>query len=155
MSHQYFSILSTKRNGIIGNKKTTRIHLCRILKEDSVGSGSKIYTWKNQSAQTDPMAPELETHSIKDPINSLSEDIKIISEFNPCHPPDTISSENFKMNKAFEKKFFVPALIPVVLGWMKPQTSFLRVLNSIGSIFRGPKPRNFRILGHFFDFETL
>ena len=72
------------------------------LKEDSVRSGSKIYTWKNQSAQTDPMAPELETHSIKDPINSLSEDIKIISEFNPCHPPDTISSENFKMNKAFE-----------------------------------------------------
>ena len=62
------------------------------------------------------MAPELETHSIKDPINSLSEDIKIISEFNPCHPPDTISSENFKMNKAFEKNFFVPALIPVVLG---------------------------------------
>ena len=53
------------------------------------------------------MAPELESHGIKHLINSLSEDIKIISEYNPGHPPDTISSENFKMNKAFEKKFFL------------------------------------------------
>ena len=53
------------------------------------------------------MAPELETDSMKDPINSLSEDIKIISEYNPCHPSDTISSKNFKMNKAFEKKKFL------------------------------------------------
>ena len=34
------------------------------LKEDSAGSESLFYTWKNQSPQTDPMTPELETDSL-------------------------------------------------------------------------------------------
>ena len=74
-----------------------------LFKEDSARSGSKIFTWKNQSAQTDPMTPELETCSLRAPIDLLTEDIKIVSEFNPCHSWETISSKNFKMNKAFEK----------------------------------------------------
>ena len=35
-----------------------------LLKEDSAGSESLFYTWKNQSPQTDPMTPELETDSL-------------------------------------------------------------------------------------------
>ena len=49
------------------------------------------------------MTPELENYSIKAPINSLTEDVKIVSQFNLCHSLETISSKNFKMNKAFEK----------------------------------------------------
>ena len=34
------------------------------FKEDSAGSESLFYTGKNQSPQTDPMTPELETDSL-------------------------------------------------------------------------------------------
>ena len=33
--------------------------------EDSAGSESLFYTWKNQSQQTDPITPELETDSLQ------------------------------------------------------------------------------------------
>ena len=36
----------------------------KSLKEDIAGSESLFYTWKNQSPQTDPMTPELETDSL-------------------------------------------------------------------------------------------
>ena len=60
-------------------KRTVFVLTLKGFKEDSVRSGSKIYTWKNQSPETDPMTPELETHSIKAPINSVTEDVKILS----------------------------------------------------------------------------
>ena len=59
-------------------------------------------TWKNQSAQTDPMTTELEIYSLKAPIDLLTEDVKIVSKSDPCHFLETIASENFKMHKAFE-----------------------------------------------------
>ena len=72
------------------------------LKEDNAASEPLFYTWKNQSAQTTPMTSELETGSLRAFIDLLTDNIKIVSEFNPCHSWKTISSENFKMNKAFE-----------------------------------------------------
>ena len=77
-----------------------------VLKEDSAASECLFYTWKNQSAQTDLMTSELENHSLRAPIDLLKDDIKIVSESYPCRSFETILSENFKMNKAFEKKNF-------------------------------------------------
>ena len=73
------------------------------LKEDSAASERLFYTSKNQSAQTYPMTSELENHSLRAPIDLLTENIKIISESYSCRSFETILSENFKMNKAFEK----------------------------------------------------
>ena len=62
------------------------------------------------------MTSDLETHRLRAPIDLLTEDMKIVSEFNPCRSSETILSENFKMDKAFEKKFSGPAFIPAGLG---------------------------------------
>ena len=50
------------------------------------------------------MSDELENWSLRAPIPLLTVDIQIISEFNPCHEPETISSEKSKIPKAYNKK---------------------------------------------------
>ena len=76
------------------------------LKEDTGRSESKIFGWKKQSVHEDPMSDELEIWSLRAPIHLIMEDIKIITEFNPCHTRETISSEKSKIPKAFQQKNF-------------------------------------------------